>query len=170
MSAKKVLFEFDPFEIAGLDSSGLSARDKRDAASDVADFLLTSILEDCADQRSPVTGRPFAALSKDYKAAKEASGSDPIPNLELSGDLLGSLIVKRTSDKVAVTVPESKQGQAYGLNSGYEGHPFLKGKPARKFIPLEGETFRPDIRRGIKDILTEYLDNSEVKRSGVETE
>ena len=150
--ARKVAFEFDPFEMAGIDKSSLDSRLVNEALSDIQDFVLESVLSDTAAQRSAVTGRPFAKLSPDYAKVKKGKGGKPVPNLELDGDLLSSLkVVKKSKGRLVLTVDDDQGDKADGHNNHSGDSPL----PERKFIPSDdnGESFRPAIRNGIKDLV-----------------
>lgn len=156
----KVEYLFDPFEIAGVDPESLPASVRRDVLAEVSDYVLESVLLDVADTRSPVTGRPFKGLSKDYKERKEAEGGTPIANLLMDGDLLDALTVKKAGKTaLALTVSEDQQPKADGHNN-FSGDSKL---PRRPFIPdaKRDESFRPAIREGIRDIVLEALSDAE---------
>ena len=151
--ARKVAFEFDPFEMAGIDKSSLDSRLVNEALSDIQDFVLESVLSDVAALKSPVTGRNFKALqSKEYIAHKKSKGLSPVPNLELDGSMLSSLkVVKKGKNRLVLTVDDEEADKADGHNN----HSGESKIPERKFIPHEdsGESFRPAIRNGIKDLV-----------------
>lgn len=157
MAKTKVEYWFDPFE--GLEIKGSK---KKEALQEAADLLLESILSDVADGRSPVTGRKFIQLNKYY--AKKEHGGDRSAKLELTGDLLGSLIVKvKKKDGVEgiyITVPDNEQGKADGHND-FSGESKL---PKRQFIPNadEAQSFRPEIRKEIISIGSDFEDDTDV--------
>jgi hypothetical protein len=146
----KVEYLFDPFE--GLELKGEA---KKKALDEAADYLLSAILTDVGESRSPVSGREFPELNEEY--AKKEHGGRRSAILELSGDMLGSLIVKRKGDKILVTVPESEQGKADGHNN-FSGKSKLK---KRQFIPNpdKKEQFRPDIRDELLNIAEDFMDD-----------
>lgn len=159
--ARKVEFIFDPFEMSGVDSSELDAATVSAVLSDVKDYVLEAVLSDTADLTSSVTGRQFPKLSPQYAKAKKAQGAKPIPNLELDGDMLSALRVTRSGSSLKLHVLASQADKADGHNN----HSGESSLPARKFIPSEdlGETFRPAIRSGIKDIVMLALDERPVR-------
>ena len=168
--AKKVRFEFDPFEIAGVPKSELTASEKKSALEDVADFVLTSVLDSVGGRRSPVKGQgAFPALSPGYKKRKKDEAA-PIPNLELSGDMLDSMTVDRKRDKLVLTVSTSEEAKAAAHNwtKAFPGadtnkNPMKKAGKRRAFIPDKGrkETFKRDILKGISGIVREAEEESE---------
>lgn len=144
----KVAYKFDPFEIAGVDPSGLSKADKLEILDDVSDIVITSVLEYVGSANSPVSGRgKFAPLDEKY--AEKEHGGDRNAKLELSGDLLGSLIVIKNGDSLVLTVPEEEQGKADGHND-FSGDSNL---PTRRFIPngADAETFKKSILNDIRE-------------------
>lgn len=147
MAKTKVEYWFDPFE--GLELKG---KDKSNALQEAADLLLESILSDVADSKSPVSGDDFPELNEEY-ADREHSG-DKISRLELSGDLLGSLVVKPYKGGILVTVPNKQQGKADGHNN-FSGKSKL---PLRQFIPKADESFRKDITDEIQAIAEDFME------------
>lgn len=157
MSKFDVSFEFNPFAMAGFEESDIPANRREMALDVIQDFLKESILLDVAESRSPVTGRGFKGLDKDYKAFKEDEGGTPVANLELTGELMDSLIVRasKKSGYLVVTVTDDQMGKADGHNN-HSGESKL---PRRPFIPDfdKGETFRPSIRDGIREIIEDAI-------------
>jgi hypothetical protein len=154
----KVEYEFDPFAIAGVDGDALTAAQRKEALDEIVDFLLESVRLDVAESRSPVTGRAFKGLNKDYKALKEEEGGTPVPNLEMTGDLMDSLEIKQgKGGRLLLTVSEDQMGKADGHNNHSGDAP--SWMPRRPFIPdaSAGETFRPAIRDGIAEIVEALL-------------
>ena len=106
----KVEYEFDPFELVGLSKRDLSSGARDEALDLISDYVLESVLSFVGDENSPVSGRgAFKALSKEYKAKKEADGGTPLPNLLMNGDLLDSVKVVRKGDKLKLTVDQDQQ-------------------------------------------------------------
>lgn len=154
----KVEFVFDPFELVGLTEKKEDAKrsDIADILDRVSDFILESVLVDIGDKRSPVTGRNFVKLSQDYAKFKKKEGHPAIPNLLFTGDLLDSIKVVKQKGMLKLTVEEDQQGKADGHNN-FSGQSEL---PRRPFIPNKkaGETFRPEIRDGIAQIINDVLE------------
>lgn len=150
-------FEFDPFDIAGITKKPRG--ETKDAIlEEVSNFVLESVLSDVGEAKSPVTGRGWAALNKDYIKTKKGQGARPIANLELSGDMLDKLVVKPKGSKLALFVSDpAQQGKV-------DGHNHLSGKtpklPRRQFIPEEDGKFSKEIMKGIKGIVKDALDES----------
>lgn len=156
--ATKVEYKFDPFELVGIKKSEIP-KDKRDELLDeIADFVLESVLSDVGSARSPVNGSKFPGLSSEYKANKIRKGARPIANLELEGDLLDSLKVRKNhkEELLTLTVDPSQMPKADGHNN-FSGDSML---PERKFIPNKDkdESFRPGIVNEIKRIILDALE------------
>jgi hypothetical protein len=154
----KVKFDFDPFEIAGVDPKDIPASKREETLELIADFVLESVLSYVGDGNSPVSGHgKFPALSKDYKKRKVAEGGTPVPNLLLEGDLLDSLTVKRSRNTLTLTVDGALEDKKADNHNGFGiyGTPTL---PERRFIPAENEMFKRDITEGIKRFVEDALD------------
>ncbi len=155
--ARKVEFEFDPFEMVGIDRDGLPRSVVNEAMADIKDYVLEQILLDVADTKSPVTGKPFKKLNSEYAKFKAQEGGTPIANLLLTGDMLDAVRIKSAgSDKLLLYVTEDQSDKADGHNN----HSGESNLPTRRFIPDEedGDSFRPEIRNGIKDIINQKIE------------
>lgn len=123
-----------------------------------------------AAQQSPIAGHgAFKKLSKSYAAKKRESGADPVPNLEFDGNMLSALDVRSVGNHLEIGVFGSEAPKA-------DGHNDLSGSsriPTRRFIPDEGEAYKPSIQQEIDEIINEVLAEnagiSEDSFSGVET-
>jgi hypothetical protein len=166
--ARKVEFEFDPFEIAGVDKDQLPASVIRDALDDVKNYVLEQVLLDVADTKSPVTGRNFKKLNSEYAKTKAKEGGTPIANLLLDGYMLDAVRIKSAGrDKLLLYVAADQSDKADGHNN-HSGDSKL---PTRRFIPYaeDDDSFRPAIRDGIKDIIENAIDGVRVKTDGSES-
>lgn len=153
----KVEYKFDPFKITGIDDEGLTKAQKKSILDDIADLVLTSVLDSVGSSKSPVSGHgSFKSLNKDY--AEREHGGDTKCKLELSGSMLDGLKVKNLGDELVLTVSEKQQPKADGHNN-FSGESKL---PLRRFIPKEddGETFDKkiiqEIRLQLRDAIDEY--------------
>lgn len=151
--ARKVTHSFDPYEFTGLERPGREGR--RDALERAAEALNEEIRAYLASAKSPVANTPrFQALSKAYKAKKQASGRPGIPNLEFFGDMLAAMQVRKNVQRGTITVEiAGKQGDKA---DGHNNHSGDSNLPTRRFIPAEGETFNKVIRQRLKAILEEF--------------
>ncbi len=152
--SKSVKYEFDPFEL--VKAEPLPRGMKQYAMEDIADFVLESVLVNVGDQNSPVSGHygGFRKLSKEYKKRKDSEGGTPVPNLELSGEMLSALEVKRKGATLVLQISGKEAGKADGHNN----HSGDSDLPLRRFIPKEKdeETFKRDILSGIARIIESY--------------
>lgn len=153
----KVEYEFDPFKVVGVDDSELSKAKKREILDDIADLVLTSVLEYVGEGKSPVKGYgAFKQLNKDY--AEKEHGGNRKAKLELSGDMLDAMHVKVKGDRLILTIDEDQQGKADGHNN-FSGDSLL---PTRRFVPKgkDGETFKDDILKEIKGVIEDNINGS----------
>jgi hypothetical protein len=160
MAKGDVEFSFDPFELVGLKPpEDVKKSELRDLYENIANYVLESVLSDVGDGRSPVNGRAFKGLSKDYKKEKVKEGGQPIPNLELHGDMMSALFCDPKRDGIILSVADDQMDKADGHNN-FSGKSKL---PERKFIPdkAKGETFRPEIRNGIRDLIEAFIDDTQ---------
>jgi hypothetical protein len=149
--AKKVKFEFKPSDyVAGVRFK--SKTQKTRVMGQISDFVLTKVLQDVGSAKSPVTGRKFKRLSKDYALKKAGDVGNSRPNLELDGDMLDSLTVVHKSGALSLEVGSGLQNSKA---DGHNNHSGQSSLPRRAFIPDEGrnEDFRPAIRDGIARII-----------------
>lgn len=119
----------------------------------MGEYLVEQILSNVGDQKSPIDGSKFQALSKDYKKIKKSDGAGDKPNLENSGKMLRALDYKVTEDGLKLGVFGKEAPIA-------DGHNNLSGDsliPERRFLPDKGETFKKDINKGIESIIAEAV-------------
>lgn len=155
---RKISYEFDPFELVGLEPPA-SARDRKAALDEIRDYIRTEILQYCGDGNSPVQGGSWKrTLSPEYKKIKEKISGANFANLELYGDMLDALECVITSDgNLSLQIVGSEADKADGHNN-FSGKSEL---PPREFIPNEakGQTLKQPIRIGIKAIAESFLDD-----------
>lgn len=152
MAVSRVKFAFNPFETTGVK---VPKKNRDEALSAVADFVLEQVLSKVGETNSPVKGRgKFKSLSKDYRAIKRARRASPIPNLELTGAMLDALKSTPTGNRVILEIAGKQASKADGHNN----HSGDSDLPLRRFIPsnAEKETFKRDILSGIRSILKEH--------------
>jgi hypothetical protein len=146
-------YSFNPIKELNLDIP----KDKRQQAlEEAAAFLKEQSLDYIAQGKSPVTGRKWAGLSKEYKTKKSEESGVDFANLELHGDLLDSFSVEASGNKITLDVGDDQQGKAEGHITGIYGNS-SKVKP-RKFMPQPGEKFTGKIIEELKSLLKEYED------------
>ncbi len=155
MAIKKVTYEFDPFELAGVEAP--TGRKLSRALDAIAEFVEGETLNYIAEGKSPVSGGAWKrTLSKEYKERKVAQGGSNFANMELDGDLLDGYQVKRKGDKIVAGWEGSEAPKADGHNN-FSGKSEL---PPRESVPNEkkNQTYKRDILRGIKQIAEEFAE------------
>lgn len=156
----KIEYKFDPFELAGIDIEDIPRAKRSEVLETVSNYVLESVLSDVGGKRSPVTGESFKPLSPAYKVLKKKKGGTPVPNLEMDGDMLNALKVKKGSSEISLYIPSGKQALKADNHNKFSPESKNTPVPARKFIPnaSEDETFRPAIIKGIKGILKDAIE------------
>ena len=93
--------------------------------------------------------------SLDFKAAGKSKNQ---VNMRLSGDMMGSIDLLATDgSKLTIGIDNPDQAiKAYGHQTGFEGHPFIKG-PKRPFFGVTPDEIK-------KKILPEFKDEIKAKR------
>lgn len=92
-------------------------------------------------------GRPFKRLTNRYAKQKAKRGYSPVPNLRVSGSLLGSVIVSDSSDEKATIKIETpaERKKASGLKA--------QGRDFFGFDPKQEAELKQFIREQIRDRL-----------------
>lgn len=128
--------------------------------------MITQIIESCADQKSPIDGSQFQKLSKEYAALKKAETGSSKVNLDLTGDMLGSLDFVASGNTLEIGVYGSEAPKADGHNN-FSGKSQL---PQRKFLPEKGESFDSSITEMVNNIVQEYrADHTELSSDRLES-
>ena len=160
----KVEFIFSPFDFISERSAKkldlLTNAQKKEITDRVKEYVLDAVKSDLSDQISSVTGRQFVKLSDEYAKVKKAAGKGTKANLIFDGDLVDSIRIRKgTDNRLKLTVLNSQMGKADGHNNHTGDSPL----PRRAFIPnvQDDETFRPAIRREIKNIVESALNDLE---------
>ena len=128
---------------------------KKKVAKDVGQYLIEQTLMDVNSSKSPVDGYgSFDPLtSKEYKLKKKGEVGNTRADLQLSGETLDALDFKVTEDGLTIGVFGDRAPIA-------DGHNNLSGKselPVRRFIPGEGESYRPAIQQEFDRIISDAL-------------
>lgn len=129
-----------------------SAREQ--VAQAVGEFLIEQTQIKLAQGESPIEGYgKFKRLSKEYAAHKVDEGGSSIPDLESSGEMRDQLTFKTTAKGIEIGVIGPSAPKA-------DGHNNLSGAsdlPLRRFIPDVGETYKGEISRQVKEIITDIV-------------
>jgi hypothetical protein len=163
MAKSKVVFEFDPFDAAGMEPPS-GKRDLKAALREIGEYVRDELLQYYGDGKSPaMSGEWKKKLTKEYKARKALESSSGFANMELSGDMLDALEFEVTSDgKIKIGWFDSEQAaKAEGHQTGYKGHPTITDGPRRQLLPEKGGSFRKDIVSGMKEIASEFMPDEE---------
>jgi len=127
-----------------------------DALNDIVDLVKVEVLSHVSGGNSPVAGRPkFKRLTKEY--AKREKGGDRNPNLELTGEMLGALNVKRKGNRIEVSISGKQGDKAEGHNQIKEGSKL----PVRRFIPAAREIFKQQIVNDMKRIIDDFSEEND---------
>lgn len=142
-----------------LNLTKIAKNDREEVINEVGDFIKNAILDHVGEGKSPVAGfGEFRKLSKDYKA-KKAQEANPIPNMELTGELLDELDFKPLPDGLEIGYLDDASDLSKNKADNHNKFTAKSKKtavPRRPFIPHKDENFNRFIQDGIKDILNEY--------------
>lgn len=158
MAVSKVTYKLN------LNKLGLSEiSNKAEALKEIGEYLKTTILDHAGDLKTTVKGGAYKkSLSPAYKKFKDDFAS-PVPNMELSGDMLDSLDYEYNiaSGTVEVGFFDYDQAQKADNHNKFTTNALATDVPARQLIPKNGrDELRPEILQDIKDILDDYRDGA----------
>jgi hypothetical protein len=129
--------------------SGIPAEVADEIKQQVGDYLVAAILDEVGGGASPVSGKDFPQLSKDY--ADDQKGGRRLANLDLEGDMLNALTFEPTTKGVKVGIFDSDQAiKAFNHNTG-------DTLPKRSFIPSPKESFTKSIESEVAGIVAKAL-------------
>lgn len=134
-----------------IDLSGIPKANQSDVKDQIGNFLIEQILATVGSQNSPIRGKDWPKLNKEYAKSKKEDGFSPVANLERTGEMLGSLEFKITKDGVKIGIFDNKDEVAKA-----DGHNNFSNEsliPTRQFLPKTGESFEKDIENQIKKII-----------------
>lgn len=127
-------------------------KDRKEVTEQIGLAIIDSIGEYLDKGSTPVSNGEFKrSLSPKYKDKTGKRFSD----LDLTGDMLGSLTLENTANKVTLKITDPTQKKkAFNHNVG-------DTLPARQFLPddLKGEKFKRSITKRIKDIINDASEN-----------
>lgn len=156
--ARKVKYDFDPLK--GVRRK-LSKEKQEEVMDDVANFVKEEVLLHVGSGKSPVSkGGSFKALSKEYKKVKRKAGAGSSPNLELTGDMLDSLVVTNKDKFLRLEHSDSDESKKADNHNKFTSKSKRTGVPRRPYIPrdFEGESLNKKIKSGIKKIVDAAVD------------
>ena len=156
-----------------LDLSDVPPEKKKEAKSEVRDYLLNEVLRAVGNGKSPVEKEKFKILTKEY-AKKEHAGRR-LPILELDGDMLAALKTKNLrGDDIEIGIRGGQAPKADGHNqiSGEAkawARRTSRTEYKRRFIPDDNQKFKLGIRKGIEEIIEGYrVREEEIEEEEVE--
>lgn len=122
----------------------------------VGEYLVTAIIDEAESGSSPVSGKAFKKLSKEY--AEREKGGDTTPNLDLNGSMFDAMTFVTTDSGVEVGIFDSEEApKAYNHNVG-------DTLPKRQFIPQPDQKFvgfiDKEVKRIVKDLVKDYRDEN----------
>lgn len=143
---------------------GIPQKERERVKKEIGNYIIEKTLDDVGDQKSPVTGRTFKALSKKYKEFKKSKAS-PVPNLELTGKMLDSFKFKKTTSGIEIGIFNNKEAQKADNHNKFSSKSLRTKVPPRKFIPKNGrDTYSKEITNGVAKIIKEFqVKNEESK-------
>lgn len=134
--------------------TGIPKKIQRQIKNDVGEYLKEQVLLAVGEAKSPVQGESMKPLSKDYRAHKIAEGGVGKANMEKGGDMLNALDFKVTPEGIELGFFGDQADKADGhLKFSGRENPFLKTK--RRFLPGEGQSFKPAIEKEVERIIGE---------------
>lgn len=141
---------------------GLTKEQKRELVDQIGELLVEQVLSYVADVSTPISGAGFKrTLSPEYKKRKLDEVGSGEPNLDLTGEMLNSLTYKVQGEKIELGVFGEDAPKADGHNN-FSGKSSL---PQRRFLPGEGQEFKSDIKRLVKETVESYkADNVRVTK------
>jgi hypothetical protein len=132
----------------------LTSDQRRAISEEVGEFLKEQVVLSINALESPISGGKFKkTLSPEYKKEKVKQGGSPVPNLQLSGEMLDSLDYRVTSKGIELGVFGPAALRA-------DGHNNLSGEselPERKFLPDIGESFKSSIKGEVEKIIQDKI-------------
>ena len=135
-------------------------KNKKNLKELIGNYLLDSVLSDTASAKSPVTGKPFQKLSKEYKAIKKITHGSVKADLRFNKDMMAKLKVKNTVKGVKLEITHKLEKlKAFNHITGdtLPSRPFLPDDKGVAVKPTKKGTtqFRRSIVNGIDDLLKE---------------
>ncbi len=109
--------------------------------------LTGAVFDKIASLTSPVTGKSFKNLTREYAIQKSKKVKPPIPNLRLEEDMLPSIKHKNTDDGIDWGIFNPREAiKAFNHNTPKSKR---NTSPKRQFVPKESETFTGVVRKAV---------------------
>lgn len=132
----------------------LSREKREEIAKEVGTYLVEQIALSVNELTSPISGGGFKkTLSRKYRDEKLKEGGAPVPNLQLTGEMLDSLSFKVNSKGLDIGVYGKAAKRA-------DGHNNLSGEselPERRFLPDVDQKFKSDIQSEVDQIIEDSV-------------
>jgi len=131
--------------------------------NEVANYLKEQVLSDVGRARSPVTGRNFVGLNKDYKKIKSKVSGSTRANLKLFGDMLDNLDVREYRDGIDIGHfgDDDEQVKKADNHNKFSAKSRKTSLVRRPYIPKKDENYRKGIIDTIEEMRQEILDSGE---------
>jgi len=142
-------------EIDLFDGLDVPVKIKKAAAREIGELLVDAVLIQVGNQKSPLKGLPWPKLSKKYKAFKLSKNLPGKANIEFSGKTLDAYKFKvKPSGNIELGVFGKKTAPIADGHNNISGDSKL---PLRRWIPAEGDEFKPDIAEQAEKIVREAI-------------
>lgn len=143
---------------------------KDEIKQEVAEYLEDTVLDYVSQGKSPVDGKPFKGLKKEYKKIKSKISGSSRANLELHGDMLDDFDVRVSGNSLTIGIHKDASEQSK-LKAERHNHwtkrakTIGKGKayPKRQFIPKGEQGFTKEIMQDIREIITGKLEERQAE-------
>lgn len=135
---------------------------KQEAKEQVADYLEDTILDYLSQGISPVTGKPFIGLSKNYKKIKAKISGSTKPNMELHGDMLDDFEVRIKGNEVSFGFHTDAHDKSKLKAENHNKFTVRSRKtklPERRFIPYKDQKLHKDIMQDIAEIINDLSED-----------
>lgn len=144
----------------------IKAENKGLAINELGDYLIEQTLSDVGSARSPVDGKRFKGLSKEYKKEKRQVAS-PIANLELTGDMLDALKATPKKNGLEIGIFDGDEVGKADNHNKFSVKSQATKVPRRQFIPKKKgrrDFYRAGIKKEVIQILKENAKEGVTKK------
>lgn len=145
--------------IGGL--SGLPSSVKEELKSQIAHTIIEEIYDSVESGVSPVSGKAFKRLKKEY--AKAEKGGNRNPDLFLDGDMLASLTFETYRDGVEIGIFDEGEAQKADNHNKFSAKSLNTSVPKRQFIPKGDQVWTKKVMnkvdKTVRDFIKENFDD-----------